>query len=145
MTRWIRFWVLGLGLGVFHATALADEDAIKYRQSIYKAIGAQMSAIGSILKGEVPHTDDLSILAEGLSRLSEVTPDIFPEGSHEGRTEALKIIWEEPDEFVSRMQNFQVAADHLARQDPSNLRRFAGAFQKLGQTCKACHDRFKAE
>lgn len=126
--------------------AYADTEAIKYRQSVYEAIGAQMGAMGSILKGNVPNRDDLPVLAEGISRLSEITPDIFPPGSDEGPTEALKTIWEQPDEFSKAMQDFQIAADNLAREDPAqDMSSFADAFKRLGQTCKACHDRFKAE
>lgn len=140
MVGWV--WLLMLS----QQPAYADEEAIKYRQSIYEAIGAQMSAMGSILKGNVPHKDDLPLLAEGISTLSEAVPDIFPEGSGEGPTEALKAIWEEPDEFAGMIQDFQEAADNLAQQNPAqDMSGFAGAFQSLGRTCKACHDRFKAE
>lgn len=145
-----RAFMRHVSVGLFAGLLLcgpvwADKDAIEYRQKVYSAIGAQMGAMGAVLKGKVPHTDDLPVLAAGLSNLAGLLPDLFPEGSGRGDTEALSIIWDEYDDFMQHMSDMRVAADALALVDASDKRSFGQAFQKLGGTCKACHDKFKAE
>lgn len=144
-----RFFVRRLSFGLLSLSlsgpVWADKDTIKYRQRVYSAIGAQMGAISDVLRGKVPYKDDLPVLATGLARLSQLPPDLFPEGSDRGDTEALPVIWENYEEFMQLMSDMRTAANALAAADASDRRAFAGAFQNLGRTCKACHDKFKAE
>lgn len=133
------FWTLG-------AEAADNGDVIKYRQAVYSSIGGQMTAMGSVLQGKVPHTGDLPTLAYGLSSLAGLIPHLFPEGSGEGKTNALPLIWEEFDDFQQRLENMQIAAEALAEVAANqDMQAFAQAFQNLGRACKSCHDKFKAE
>ena len=128
------------------ASSFADEAAIKYRQSVYKAIGSQMSAMVSIIKGQVAHKDDLPKLAAGLAGLATLTPHLFPANTQEGKTKALPLIWEEFDAFSDRLEELQQASAELADVAQGNdMRKFARTFSRLGKACKGCHDRFKAE
>lgn len=127
------------------AAAHADQGAIDYRQSVYSSIGGHMGGISGILKREVPHTGDLGVHARGIAELAPLTLHLFPAGSDEGRTKAKAAIWEDPDTFASRRQDFIDAATDLGAADPADMESFVGAFRTLGGACKACHDDFKAD
>ncbi len=137
-------WFIGLYTGC--GLLAANEGAIEYRQSVYKAIGGHMSSMVSILRGQVPHEDHLRGHAHALHALSQMAPTLFPEDSGEGKTKALPAIWSRKDEFRRNLQNFQEAARGVADvADNGDLNEFARAFQRLGRQCKNCHDNFKAE
>ncbi|MEE4297873.1 MAG: cytochrome c [Pseudomonadales bacterium] len=127
------------------AAAQADQGAIDYRQSVYSSIGGHMGGISGILKREVPHTGDLGVHARGIAELAPLTLHLFPEGSDDGRTKARAAIWEDPDTFSERRQDFIDAAADLGAADPADMEAFVAAFRSLGGTCKACHDDFKAD
>ena len=72
----------------------------------------------------------------------------FPAGTGPdvGKTRAKPEIWQNPEDFAAKMRNFQAAArafDAAARKNdvPAMNARFAD----LDGTCKACHDKYRAE
>ena len=75
----IKTVVLSLTLaGLIALPASAQEGAIKYRQSVMKAVGAHYSAMDSILKGKGGQIRDLKVHAKALAALEGldyVTPD----------------------------------------------------------------------
>ena len=125
--------------------AQADQGAIDYRQAVYSSIGGHMNAMAGIVKREVPHTDDLALHARAIAELAPLTLHLFPEGSGDGKTKAKAAIWEDSETFASRREDFIAAARNLGEQADSDMGTFVGAFKELGDTCKACHDDFKAE
>jgi cytochrome c556 len=125
--------------------ASAAEGDIEYRQSVYSSIGGHMSAMSAILKQEVPHTVDLAVHANGIANLAPLTMHLFPEGSGDGRTKAKAAIWENPEDFAEKRQNFIDAAAALGDVAGADMETFVGAFRELGGTCKACHDDYKAD
>ena len=120
------------------------EGAAKYRHHTMQAIGGHMQAIVDILRRDVPHTDHLPIHTGALAALADITPTLFPPGSGGLDTEALPAIWENPEDFAQRVDAFREAA--------ANLNDVAGkggalgpAVKQVGQTCKGCHDGYRAE
>ena len=132
---------------VFVPVAFADdiETVQKYRHGVYEAIGGHMGSIVQIVRNGY-RMGDLQYHADAMQGLSMITPDLFPEGSGGGDTEALPVIWEEPEEFSERMNDFQMAAGKMAEVASSgDMREIGGALQGLGRSCKGCHDNFRAE
>ena len=76
-TRPLRAAILSAALLASGAQA-ADEGAAEYREAIFEAIGGHMSAMVGIIKGEVPHQQDLALHAKGIAALAPVTQHIFP-------------------------------------------------------------------
>ncbi len=132
-------------LGTFALPATADDDAIKYRQAIFKAIGGHMTALVGIVRQEVPHGDDRAVHAAGMAGLAPLTHHIFPEGSGAGRTDALPAIWSDASGFADRRQAFIDAANGLNAVADGSMRDFVGAFQRLGQSCQGCHENYRAD
>ena len=127
--------VLALAVG-------ASEGVSKYRAHTMEAIGGHMKAIADIVRGEVPHTDHLSMHAGALAELAEVAPSLFPAGSEGGDT--LPAVWEEPEDFQAKLDAFREAtANFKAAADAGEG--VGQALRPVGQACKGCHDKYRAE
>ncbi|MEC8717945.1 MAG: cytochrome c [Pseudomonadota bacterium] len=143
--RPLRAAILSAALLASGAQA-ADEGAAEYREAIFEAIGGHMSAMVGIIKGEVPHRQDLALHAKGIAALAPVTQHIFPADSYIEGGHAKAEIWSDPDAFAERRQNFLDAAAALgAVADSGDQAAFMGAFKTLGGACKGCHDNFRAK
>lgn len=143
-----RSWVAAgtiVGLCAGAGLASADEDQMKYRHSVMKAIGGHTSALAAIVKGEVDYADDVGVHVAGIDRLASIAPHVFPEGSGGPDSDTLPAVWEKPEAFDRAMKDFEVAAANLARaaeqnSDPDAL---APALGQLAKSCKGCHDEFR--
>ena len=127
--------------------SFADEtETIQdYRHGAYEAIGGHMTAIVQILRNRY-RPADLAYHANAMAGLANIVPELFPEGSGGPKTEALDAIWEQPEAFDQRMQDFVKAADGMAAAAATgDMAKAGGALKTLGQACKGCHDNFRAE
>ncbi|XOV86013.1 MAG: c-type cytochrome [Pseudomonadota bacterium] len=139
----MKFAVLVITLMFAHTTLADGEAEAKYREGVMKAIGGHMSSMGAILRGRV-HSDEFGLHANAMADLAKVAPGVFPAGSGGPKTEALPAIWEKPAEFSAAMDKFVSAANGIA-DAANNGGQIGPAMQALGQSCKGCHDNFRAE
>jgi cytochrome c556 len=139
--------VMGAGVMVLSLAAQADEGGVVYRQKVMDAVGGTMQSMVAIAKQQVPHGAHLAVHTRNLAGLATIVPDVFPVGSGEGaETDALPKIWAEPDAFKERLTAFVDAAKNLdAVVSSGDMTGFGEALGELGQSCKGCHDNFKAE
>lgn len=119
------------------------EDAIKYRQSALALMGAHMTRLAAVVKGETPYNkDDVVRNAAIIGTLSSLPWQAFGPGTEGGKAEPA--IWKESAKFKSAAEKMQTAVAELntAAQsgNPENLKKALGA---TSQTCKACHDDFR--
>ena len=115
MRRILCALAAGLAMGMAGQGIAADspEAAVKYRQSVMKAIGGHMGSIAAVVKGEVSHGPHVANHARGIKDMSLIVPDIFPPNStydDYNKTDALPEIWKEPDKFKKAVEAFQKAA-----------------------------------
>lgn len=124
----------------------ADSEGIyKYRSGVMKAVGGQMASLGASLKGQV-FTENLTLHARAMADLADIVPHIFPQGSGTKKSEALPAVWEKPEEFKNRVDDFVSAAKQLEKiVESGDMKAIGGGVQKLGKTCKGCHDDFREE
>ena len=121
---------------------------IKYRQAVYTVLGAQFGAMGAMARGNVPwDAKAFATAADRAAFMATVAPDTFPVGSDTGAaTEAKPDIWKNPEDFSRLMRDLQDKTRALAAAakggDPAAAKAALGA---AGQTCKACHDKYKAD
>lgn len=133
---------LGLAFGMAAAPAAADEDAAEYREHVMESIGGHMQAAVAILRQKVPHQGHLRLHVHAMADMASIAHTLFPEGSEGG--DALPEIWENPDDFATRVDAFQTAAAGL-KTAVDNGGDIGPAFQKVGQACKGCHDNYREE
>ena len=122
----------------------ASEGEVNYRQKTMEAIGGHMGAIFGIIRGDVPHMDHLATHAGAMADLAEIAPTLFPESSKGG--DALDAIWEDAEDFASKLNAFKEATAAFKTAAESGERgEVMAAFQGVGQACKGCHDNYRAE
>ena len=112
-----------------------------------EAIGDAVKAIHRALGG----TPDLATVrsnAAKIAQLSQQASGWFPAGTGPdvAKTRAKPEIWQTPDDFAAKLRNFQAAARSFnAAASGTDVGAMNAAFGQLGGTCKACHDKYRAE
>ena len=149
-----RFVLMGLGIcGLFvsattiKATEEIDPDAvIKYRQGVMKAQGGLMAAMAQIVRGKVQYDAQLSVYAQALRSISGDIPDMFPEDSDFGETDAKAEIWEDSEKFRKAADKAANAAETFQKAVDSGDKKAIGReFKALADACKGCHKKFRKE
>ena len=137
--------IVAFGFGLAGGPAQADEAAIKYRQSVMKALGGHMGALASLVKGQIDAKSHLPGHANAVAAMGALTKDIFPKGSDAGaETTALPVIWEKPDEFAKAVTAFETASAKFAGvAGGGDMTAIAAAFGELGKSCGGCHQTYR--
>ena len=124
------------------------EDAIKYRQSAYTVMANHFGRIGAMAQGKVPF--DAKAAADNaviVSDLAKLPFTAFGEGTDKGLPNRAKPeIWKESAKFKAAADKMigEVAKLDAAAKG-GNLDAIKAAVGAVGQSCKACHDDFRAE
>lgn len=123
-----------------------SEEIIKYRESVMKAYAGHTGAAARIVRGKVDYTDQLVLHATAMRDLSLLIDTLFPEGSDFGDTHAKEEVWSKREEFNQAIEkNQQAAADFFKVVSSKDSAAQADAFKALTDSCKGCHDKFRAE
>jgi cytochrome c556 len=135
------------------APALADpaEDAVLARQGFFKLLSAEMGPLAAMAKGEAPY-DAAAAAAHGANLKALAGYDVgrlFIDGTEQGaapvKTAALPAIWADPAKFGERFAALQAAIGETAGTLGDGQAAVGAALGKIGGTCKACHDDFRAD
>ncbi|MHB8284959.1 MAG: c-type cytochrome [Caulobacteraceae bacterium] len=131
-----------------HAQAPSAADAIKARQDKYKQIGKAAKGIGDELKKPAPSVPTIQAYAKQIDALAPQVQTWFPKGSGPEagvKTSAKAEIWLNPDEFKRDAISFTGSAHKLDTVAAGgDLNAVKAQFGDLGQTCKTCHQSFRA-
>ena len=141
-----RCLVVFVGLVCTSVTAQAqDNDAfIQYRQKIMTSNGANMGAIGDILKNKLPYQNHIAVHAQEIQRMSTVIPDAFKKEAAAGKTDAKPEIWKEWDKFAAAADDLGREAAHLATvAQGGNMEAIGAQVKKLSETCGNCHKPYR--
>jgi cytochrome c556 len=129
-----------------HAQFTKVEDAIKYRQSALHLMGAHMGRVAAVVKGEQPY-DKAAVEADTavIEMMSKLPWHAFVPGSDTGNTKARPEIWREQDKFRGLAEKMQAEVQKLsAAARAGDLAQVRSAMGAVGQSCKACHDNYRA-
>jgi cytochrome c556 len=143
-----KLLLLSVLTAVTASAALASplQQAIAARQAGYKEVGKSMRAAKQALdKGDVAAVRGP---ANQIAALSGQAPRWFPAGSgpQAGRTQAKPAIWQQRADFDAKMRNFGLAAKAFqAAAAGGDLNAMKAAHGRLGQTCGACHEPYRAK
>ena len=144
-----------IGFAVYSLVGIAqerpqtkEEQAIKYRQSVYKVILWNFGPMAGMAQGKVPY--DATDFAKRAQRVATMAPMLlegYPPGSGTGApTRAKPEIWDNFDEFSKLMHAMVDKAAALADvAKEGNLEKSRAAVGELGDACKACHDKYRAK
>jgi len=121
-----------------------NEAFIQYRQKVMMSNGANMGAIGDILKYKLPFQSHITAHAEEIQRMSILIPDTFKKDIADGKTDAKPEIWKEWDKFTAAANDMGREAAELAKVAQSgNMEAISAQVKKLGDACGACHKPFR--
>ena len=131
------------------ANGMTVKAQIEARQDGYKAIGRNFKAINDQLKTASPELEAIQAAATAMTEASEGMSDWYPVGTgpESGvKTEALPVIWEDPEGFSTKISDFEAAlAAFDAATASGDLEAIAAAARGVGPTCGACHDKFRLD
>lgn len=123
-----------------------DDSAQVERQEIMEDIGDAMGVLGKMVKGQTPY--DATAATSSLQVFITETPeflDLFPAGSESGyETRAKPEIWQDMADFESKGQELVSAAEAAMAPAEQGLDAFRAAFGPIGQSCKGCHETYRA-
>ena len=125
-----------------------EEQAIKYRQSVYKVILWNFGPMAGMAQGKIPYdATDFAKRAERVATMAPMLLEGYPRGSGSGApTRAKAEIWDNFDEFTRLMHNMENKAAALADvAKEGSLEKSRAAVGELGDACKACHDKYRAK
>jgi cytochrome c556 len=147
-----KFWAMMVFVPASFAVSLvatADgtpEDAKDYRTSVMTSLGGHVGAASMHVRGLVEDNGFLAAHAEGLANGAAELKHLFPAGSDVDDSEALPIIWEQPEEFQKAIDTAEKATaafrDAVAGGDKAAI---GTAFRDVGAACRGCHDRFRVD
>ncbi len=124
------------------------DDAVKYRQSAFAVLGHHFSRLGAMANGKMPF--DAAVAAadgEVIAAVAKLPATGFVPGSEKGRnTKAKPALWKEMPKVKDLNEKMLAEVDKLSTAAKSgNLDQLKAAFGPAAQSCKACHDDFRAK
>ena len=129
--------------------AFADttpEDAADYRSAVMTSLRGHIGAASMIARGLVENDGHLLGHAQGLANGANELSRVFPKGSNVGESEALPVIWEEPEAFAEAIAKLQEAtAAFVTAAESGDEEAIGAAFRNVGMSCRGCYDRFRVQ
>ena len=132
------------------APAAEAPAEIAERQDNFEAIGDSFKALREQLESGSPDFTVIEASAADINTRLQRLPDLFPEGSSMEAgydTEALAVIWEDPEGFAEAIDNAVAASAELvtaaASGDAAEVGAKGGALGMNG--CKGCHDKYRVD
>lgn len=133
------------------AFAQSPSDVAKARRAYFTLVGFEMSTLGAMAQGKIDYDADVaSQAAKDLAALTGYTmSDLFaPDTSNDdlpGETRAKADIWADMPGVQDKGMAFYQAVAELNGVAGNGLEALQPAVGKLGGTCKACHDDYRAK
>lgn len=122
------------------------EDAIAYRQGVYKIMGWNFGPMAGMMKGEIPYDKDAFVKrAANVAAVAPLALEGFGPGTDKGApTKAKPEIWSKMDDFKSKMAKTNEEVTKLAAIAKTGTQdEIKKQFGATGGSCKACHDDYK--
>ena len=123
------------------------EDAINYRQSAFAVLGHHFGRLGAMANGKMPY-DAAVAAADGdvIAAVSALPFTGFVPGTEKGHgTKVRPQAWKELPKVKEMEQKMITEVGKVSVAAKSgNLDQLKAAFGPASQTCKACHDNYRA-
>lgn len=130
------------------ATAQSVENALEARHGYMKMLAISMGPLSGMAKGDIEYDEAAAVTAaaniEALSQYDLAV--LFVQDSATGEvddSEALPAIWDKPEQFAAEQASFREAAAGASEAVKGGQASIGPVLQKLGSSCKACHDDFR--
>ncbi len=118
---------------------------VKERMDRMDKIGKNMKGIKSMIQGkETFSPETIAKHAESIREISTHIQKTFPEGSLQGKSEALPSIWENWEKFATLLDRLTEESERLKEvANKADRRAIMKQFVVLGKICRNCHTDFR--
>lgn len=125
----------------------ADAGDIKARQQYMKEWRGLNKQMGNILKSSNAQNfpaKEFAALAAQLNSTANEPWEYYGPGTNGDNSEAKAAVWEKPQQFQAAIKRFNQAVGALDKAAAGgNYQAVKASFDKVAQSCKACHQSFK--
>jgi cytochrome c556 len=121
---------------------------MRERHEGMETIGKSVKALHREFDAAAPDLGVVRASAGQIAGLSAKGSGWFPSGTGPdvGKTGAKPEIWQSPQDFAAKLSAFQKAAQLFnAAAAGGDVNAMKARYADLGGTCKACHDKYRAE
>ena len=144
---------VSLWLPALAVLAEVSSNPVKERQKLMRSVGKAMKTTVKMLRGDLQY--DAKAVAGAMATMNKVSktyPTLFPKGSDvensimdfDQESSARMEIWSQNDDFRDKAAALGAASEQ-AMKAAGDKSAFAAVFNKIGNACKACHQKYKAE
>jgi len=145
---------LALAASILSGVVLAQgqptqaEKTLKYRKSLYQVIAWNVGPMGAMAQDKVPF--NAAEFAMRAGRVAELTPmlaEAYGPDTHGVANSKLKPeAWQNRADFDAKMKDLVDSSAKLAQvAQGADAAKSKAAFFDMANTCKACHDKYKAD
>ena len=132
-----------------NAAQSAAQKAVTARQEGYKGLGAAFKTVNDELRAGSPDVAAIRAAAGRMNSFAARAPSLFPKGSgveSGAKTDALPVIWSDAAGFAAAQRALQTETAKLQTAAASgDLDAVRAQARVVGGTCKACHDKYRAQ
>ncbi|NKI35605.1 cytochrome c [Wenzhouxiangella sp. XN79A] len=125
------------------------ERAVETRQSVLHLMAWNMAPLGAMARDRIEFDGErVTTNADRLLALSKMLSDAFGPDTrgNDVETEALDVIWENPEDFAAKVQaNIDAATALVEISASGDEGAIKEAIGRLGSTCGSCHDDFRVD
>ena len=130
-----------LTLAITAVAASAAGSPVADRQAAMKAVGQGMKDASSVVGGTWDAAKAKASM-DAVAANAKKAKGLFPAGSDKDpKTEADPKIWANKADFDKRLAELNTLATAAGK--AKTQEEFRPAFQKVGATCKSCHDSYR--
>lgn len=125
------------------------EQAIEYRKALFTVLARNWAPIAGVMQGRAEYNAAaVAKNADRVAMLAGIVGEVFPETSKDGNTKAKPEAWTDKAGFakaVKDMEDSSAALAALVKKDNTNSAAFKAAATKVADSCKGCHDGYRAK
>ncbi|MBL4836996.1 MAG: cytochrome c [Kordiimonadaceae bacterium] len=118
----------------------------QYRHDVMEHFSYGFKKITAIMKGQAGEKAHIPAIAAIMAEAATMAKDSFAKDTRgmAGRTEAKDKIWDNWQDYASRMDKLVVdTAAFAAAAKGGDMAAMGPAMKKVGGSCKSCHDEYK--
>jgi cytochrome c556 len=142
--------LLALACGAVQAQGQPSkgEQALKYRKAVYQAIAWNFAPMGAMAQGKAPfNAQEFALRAGRVAALAPMVAESYsPESQTVSGSKAKPGLWSNRADFDAKMKDLVDRSATLATvAKGGDEAKIKAAFFDTANTCKACHDEYKAD
>jgi len=124
------------------------EQALKYRKAVYQAIAWNFGPMSAMAQGKVPYeAKEFEMRAQRVAALAPMLSESYsPDTQSVTGSKAKAELWSNRADFDAKMKSLVDRSATLASVSKGgDFEKSKAAFLDTANTCKSCHDKYKAD